>query len=315
MTCNDIMAFLRENAYPYYCDTDSFEKGSWQDRYFNALLQSLPEETLAQVGNRLVMDPSCPRILFLKAEMILTVKVEGRHAALTTRTLLRYYTDKKSRKVSMAVKELMRRFPSETQESQRTILRAFLSGGRKEMEWAGRHLRDHWTRSLSGPVAERWKATRNPVLGQVALRHLPTAFLLEEQEALAEALGYAAVCARLGSHPAFRLDSARLTVPEYFYVMAKLDAGRSEAVNVPLVMEFMLDEYLDEGERLSPGERDRLLWSMGRIGMTEALMKVLPELRRREEEERSLDRIVFGDQDSPDRMNFVGTLEIEDKMN
>lgn len=278
------MTFLRENAYPYYNDEESYFKGSWENKYFVAFLQSLPDELLAQVVNQLLLDPNCPRMLFYKAEKILSVKVENRNAGYTTAQLLRFYKDKKSGKVTLAIKELMRRFRSESQDVQRVILRAFLCGGKKEMEWAGRFLRGHWIKSMSPLVAERWRETHNRILAFVALRHMPTAFLLEEQKALADAVGYVYVCARLGNVNGFHFDSDRLTIPDYFYVSAKLDVGHSPNINSQVALEYLLDEYLEYETCFLTDALCRLFWSMGKMGMSDALMKALPEIRRKEKE-------------------------------
>lgn len=284
MTKEEVMAFLRENAYPYYNDEESYYKSSWENKYFVAYLQSLPEELLSQVVNQLYLEHNSPRLLLYKAKKILSVKVGSRNAGYTTAQLLRFYKDKKSGKVSMAIKELMRRFNSESQEVQRLILCAFLCGGKKEMEWAGRFLRDHWIRSMSALVAERWRATHNRILAFVALRHMSNAFLLEEQNALADAVGYVYVCARLRDVDGFHFDSDRLSIPEYFYVSAKLDAGHSQTIGSKAAMEYLLDEYFEYTPYFSTNELCRLFWALGTLGMSEALMKALPEARRKEKE-------------------------------
>ena len=295
MTRDDVMAFLRENAYPYYNDEKSYSKGSWENKYFVAFLQSLPDEVLAQVTNQLLLDENCPRLLFYKAEKILSVKVENRNAGYTTAHLLRLYKNKKSGKVSLSLKELMRRFRSESQDVQRIILRAFLCGGKKEMEWAGRYLRNHWIKAMAPLVAKRWRETHNHVLAFVALSHMPPAFLLEEQEALADAVGYVYVCARLGKVNGFHFDSDRLSIPDYFYVTAKLDAGHSQNINSQIALEYLMDEYFEDMTNFYTEELCRLFGSMGTLGMSEALMKALPLTRKKEKEDMEFSQLIEGD--------------------
>lgn len=295
MTRYDIMAFLRENAYPYYQDAEDIHVGEWQDKMYNALFQSLPDAELADVTNRLQLESECPRSLFYKARAILSRKVDLKDADVPTQKLLRLYQDKSSKKVNWAMKELMRRFRGEDRDKQRQILRAFLCGGKKEMEWAGRRLRANWIPSFSTLVGERWKATHNPILAYVVLRHMPSAFVLEQQEELAAVTKYAYVCARLGNVNGFHLDSERLTIPEYFYVMAKLDIGHSPMVNAPVVMEFMLQEYLDEENMLEDEDVKTLLWAMGKLGMTEAIIQFRPEFEKRLKRAEERNRLFFGD--------------------
>lgn len=152
MTRKDIMAFLRENAYPYYQDADIKHIGEWQDKMYNALFQSLPAAILAEVTNQLMLEQGCPQSLYKKARAILSRKVELINEQVPTQELLRLYQDKNSKKVNWAMKELMRRFRGEDQDKQRQILRAFLYGGKKEMEWSGRRLRYNWIPSFASIV-------------------------------------------------------------------------------------------------------------------------------------------------------------------
>ena len=206
MTSNDIMAFLRGKAFPYYEKGGPYRKHSWQDRLFTAFLQSLPEERLEGIMPQLDELSGCPYLLRAKAGRVLSVKKEAGRPFISTSALLRLYEDKNSGKVSMAARELLSRFRSESEEKRRRILRAFLRGGKREMEWAGRWLRYNWSGSLSKLVAERWRATHNRYLGLAVLRHMPASFLLEEQEALADAVGYDLVWGRIGNKKGFRLD-------------------------------------------------------------------------------------------------------------
>lgn len=297
MTRNDVMTFLRENAYPYYQDAEVMHLGEWQDKMYNAVFQSLPESLLAEVTNQLLLERDCPKVLFNKAQAILSRKVELKSATVPTRELLRAYQDKGSKKVSWAMKELMRRFRGEDRETQRKILRAFLQGGKKDLEWAGRQLRDNWIPSFAPLVAKRWKETHNRILAFVVLRHMPLSFVLEQQEELASATTYAIVCARLGFVKGFRLDSERLTIPEYFYVMAKLNASQSQVINTPVVIEFMLQEYLDEENQISEEEIKTILWAMGKLGMTEGIFRFKPVFDRYMKMNEEQSRLFWGEGD------------------
>lgn len=292
MTRYDIMAFLRENAYPYYQDPNAMRAGEWQDKMYNALFQSLPDEMLAEVCEQMLLE-KCPRSLYYKANAILSTKIELRDAHVPTSVLLRLYQDKNSKKVNWAMKELMRRYRGEEQDKQRLILRAFLCGGKKEIEWAGRRLRVNWIPSFASLVGECWKATHNTILAYVVLRHMPSAFVLEQQEELAEVTKYAYVCARLGNDPAFHFDSERLTIPEYFYVMAKLNASHTPMINTSVVLEFMLQEYLDEEVDLEAEDVKTLLWAMGKLGMTESIIRFRPEFENRLKKCEEQNRLLF----------------------
>ena len=211
---DDARAFLRDNAYPYYANKTTAVSKDWRDKLFLALLHSFPTEDLRILSLELGHDSECPELLRLKVKGVLKGKEREIYASVTTQELLRSYTDKKSGKVTTSKVELMARFNSECAEEQQLILEAFLQGGKKEMEWAGRHLKYHWVRALEPVLAERWRMTHNPVLAKVVLRYMPDSFIMEEQEHLALKAGYAAVCARLVNVTGFHLCGDRLDTPE-----------------------------------------------------------------------------------------------------
>ena len=268
MTLFEVLAFLQENAYPYYALRKHNYEDEWQDGVYRALLHSLSTEDLILVIRKLERENVCPITLLYKARGILKSKYRTQLDDIPTSTLLKWYADKKSKKVGLASRALKTRFPKECAEGQRTILKAFLQGGIKELEWASRYLRRHWIRSMSTWVANRWKTTPNPVLAQVILKHLPEAFVIAEQDRLAEAAGYVHVCARLGKRKDFQIDSNRLSTPDYIYALAKSGSKNVDEKS----LETRINEYLDQSEWLSPQELHLLLWALGKLGLTETII-------------------------------------------
>lgn len=263
---SEVYAFLKENAYPYYEENAHPFVREWQDEVYRALLHSISEETLRELARKLELDADCPSTLYYKAKGVLKSRQRSQHANVPTATLLKWYADKKSGKVNVAIKELMNRFRGESTDSQRTILKAFLYGGKKEMEWSARYLRDHWTRSMTVPVGLRWKQTHNPYLAHVVLRHLPTAYVMAEQENLAAATKYTFVCLRLYGKGDFVMQKERVSVPDYFYLAAKLGLPTEGLVK-------MLTDYLLTEKYISSEDIGRILWAMGKLGMTDDLIK------------------------------------------
>ena len=277
MTLPEIEAFLRKNAIPYYTeDREHDDFRDWEDALFRAFLQSLDINELTQIIDKWEQE-GARGTLYYKATGVLKSKQRSRNAKISTDTLLKLYTDKKSGKVGMACKELMTRFPKETAESQRRILKAFLMGGIKEMEWAARYLRDHWTRSMTTLVKYRWIKTRNPYLAQVALRHFPDSFILTFQEELAEAAGYVYVCARLARNPEFTLDESRLSTPDYLYALAKSGSDHFDPGN----LEAKIEAYLSEDGWISVREIGLILWSLGKLGLPDTIIRLKPRIEER----------------------------------
>ena len=277
MTLIEILAFLRENAYPYYARRKHDFDDEWQDGAYRALLHSLSTEDLVLLIRMMERENVCPLTLLYKARGILKSKYRAQLDAIPTSTLLKWYIDKKSKKVGLATQALKTRFPKESVEGRRTILKAFLQGGIKELEWAARYLRRHWIRSMSPLVASRWQSTPNPILAQVVLKHLPDAFVLAEQDRLAEAAGYAYVCARLGKRKDFTIDSNRLSTPDYLYVLAKSGAKNMDVNS----LEARINDYIDEGDWLSPQELHILLWALGKLALPETIIHTKRRIQER----------------------------------
>ncbi len=300
MRVQDIEPFLKENAYPFY--TNGLDKitSKWQDDMYRAYLHSLPKDILSQLIEKWMGDDECPRALYYKAIGVMKSKVREEMAAINTSTLLKWYADKKSGKVSIAIRELMDRYRGESVENQLSILKAFIMGGKKEMEWAGRRLRDHWSASLATYVDIRWKATHNPILGYVILRHFPDDYVLAEQEELAVATKYAYVSARLGKVKGFQMDSDGLSTPDFLYVMAKWEMGKSKAINIEAIADAMLDEYFDEEENITPKDVSLILWSLGKLGLTESIIRQKPALEKLQKKEEEFRAMVFGGQQDAD---------------
>lgn len=287
-----IIAFLKENAYPYYTDKNPLSIRDWQDKSYLALMHSLTCEELSDLMISLETDGYCPSTLYYKAKGVMKAKDREQKATIPTSKLIGWYTDKKSGKVAMSTKELMVRFPRECVENQRDILEAFLAGGKKEVEWTGRRLRDRWFNALSGSVAACWKRTHNPVLALAVFKHMPTSFILSEQEELESATKYAYVCVRLGNEEGFHMDYNRLSIPDLLYVWAKWDIGKSPNINIPYLGDILLQEYFDEEYDIPSETIGLILWSLGRLGMTDTILRIKPELMRRQKEKDRFDSLL-----------------------
>ena len=266
---NRLLSYLREHAYDYY--QDEYTKGNLKDRQFVALLQSLTVLELARIACQMELDADCPRSLYYKVQKVL----ENKWELATVRPfkkLIDLYIDKNSMKVGYASNALKKQYDEISQEKQHEVLCAFLGTGSKgDREWAARRLRDNWIESMDLLVAKAWRNHHDRVLAFVILRHMPDAFVLEQQEELTAVAGYRYVCARLGGVKGFEMNESKLTVTEWFYAVAKsgLKVSKDE-------LKHRLDTYL-KSEFFDHEDVRRLLWAMGRLGMTDELMSLQNE--------------------------------------
>lgn len=279
---NDVLTFLQENAYPHYKNERGYFKGDWEDCLFVNVLQTLSCEELKMLRKCLSSKKGCPWKLYNRIKAVLNGKIVEDYKTIETSSLLEWFSTKKKGKMGDSRLVLKARYASETNENQLAILTVFLYGTSSDLNWAADHLLEQWFNNMEYHVGMLWKRTHNPKLARLALIHLPTEFLLEEQKVLASAIGRQYVCARLWNEEGFCHDNWTLTIPEYFQVNIAQETHTPKNVDI-LVMEEMLDEYMDEDYRFSTEEFEQLFDAMGKMGMTYALMKIHPQLVRREQ--------------------------------
>lgn len=294
MEINQLISLLRKPEHHY--EGDGFpgermilgkeivlELSQDQDKIYNAILKTIPKDVLVEMASYIGRDPYHAPSLIDKISWI-----TDEHPPQKTEKnepigrLLRYYLDKKSKKVAYSRKRLQERFIHQSYQAQSRILRAFLNGSKDDCEWAARYLRDNWRREMSDDIASAWVRTRLPLIAYVILRHFSDEFILQEQEQLSRAAGYQYVCARVGNSPSFNLDESQLDMPAYFYVMAKL--GRKVDFEA---MEYRFYDFLytypynyaylefKPVSLLSIDGVGRMIWAMGVLGMQDALARLL----------------------------------------
>lgn len=263
---DEIYEYLKTYAYPYYESAPGYYKLDMEEAAFRGVLDSLFIEELKQLLSRMEGD-GCPYRLYLKVKGLIKKKEREKMKFIPTQCVLDWYVEKNRAFRDQAPEELKKRYRDEEYGMRCAILKAFIEGRVKEMEWAARTLRDNWIESFEEPVRQRWEQSHNKQLGYVILRHFPDSYILEQQEELAEATKYAYVCAKVGSDPGFVIDTKRLTIPDQFYVAAKLELPvKSEN------MEKLLNKYLRESY-VSPIDFGLICWALGKMRMTYILMR------------------------------------------
>lgn len=282
MNTDTILSFLREKAYPAFNVKKVRDIPGMIRRLVGSVLDSFSKEELEELLDSLHRDHNAPEYLKDDVQWYLTrspkEKVVRRNEPVTR--LLAWYTDKKSKKVSTSANELKRRFSGQSFAVQKTILKTFLQGGRKEMEWAGRYLRDNWIPPFRDIIIDKWKETRNPLFANIILLHFPDEVVFRNRKDLAEDAGYAYVCARLGNMDGFTIDESRLSPAEWFYVMAKLGREGSIKRMDEQLKEFILalsptDLFpLGEGSLLSADPLSRVVWALKKLHCTESILRL-----------------------------------------
>jgi len=245
MKTDAILDILVNDAFPVY----SSSVATYADKQiFKEILKSLPKEQLMDVNELLEYEFGVPWELteyigWLINEHVVSTPIPRRNEPITT--LIRWFSDKKSGKSSDAFKCLKQRYPYQSQQVQKQILKAFLSRTASSANWAGARLSEDWIPSLAQDLQSSWERrdTRysHGGLAWAVLEHLPREYTTSQQEALAKDIGYGNVCSVLGNEPGFQIDETRLDVPSWFFVMSRL--GKKVALQT---MWDKLREYFRE---------------------------------------------------------------------
>ncbi|MBR4352085.1 MAG: hypothetical protein IKQ01_03350 [Bacteroidales bacterium] len=204
MNANEIVAFFAEEVSPVYESLQDSDK-----KLYHAILQSLPFNILIEVEAGLSRRKN---ISWHLMDFIKWLKMHAKGNE-PIETLLRWYGNKKSKKVSYAFRQLTKRYETQSFNSQKKILRAFLSGGKNASEWTAARLRKRWIPGLDSKIKAAWKAHKGPVMAMTILYMMPEEFVLQEQEELIRASSdhqsaYAILCGRLVMPPASSLMKA-----------------------------------------------------------------------------------------------------------
>lgn len=262
METSEIIQFIHD-AIPAYENPDSCSNVV---PVVNAFLRSLPKEQLEEVDEALKQTDGLPYGI----NSYLTWLLHPNPRSLPEvnepiEDLIRWYNDKKSRKVEYARVRLMRRFNGQSYVHQYAILKSFLAGDRKACDWAARHLLGNWIPSFEEAVAHRWETTPSKSLAMVVIYHLPAEYVILHQDSLCKYVEYKYLCARLYDTEGFALDESRLEVPDIFFIMGRLD--RKDQIPH---LRIRLAEYFETHQEI---ESNALYW-MASLGMTDDLVNI-----------------------------------------
>ena len=140
----------------------------------------------------------------------------------TIDTLLKWYTDKKSKKVGESKKELKKRFPYQSFTVQKKIIKAFLTSRNiDDAAWGARQADLYWDKSFIKPLEDSRYRGYTPSEAKTIIRHFPIDFVSYHRGELnfqtSEDL-----CIRLGDESDFIVETYDLNILSYLYVYAHL---------------------------------------------------------------------------------------------
>ena len=283
MNSDEIVAYFINEVAPVYNGLKDKEK-----KIYYAILQSMSPDLFNEVTSKLSKTHGVPWDLmgFIDwMQKVHTKKEELPNEPIST--LLRWFLDKKSGKVSYAYERLIKRFEAQSFADQQKILHACLTGGKKPSEWAAGRLRRKWIPGFEDEIDAAWKAHKGSAMARTIIYMMPEEYVLTEQAELVAALdtpdAYAILCGRLGHTPGFEIDEKRLSILDWFYVVGKL--GLTEKVpemdgkaNL-YILQLNCDDYVGyEGTSgyslLYDLGMSRIIWSMKQLQHTDGIIRL-----------------------------------------
>jgi hypothetical protein len=282
MSADEIVAFFVEEVAPRYNSLKNQEK-----KIYYAILQSLPPALFEDVASQLSCESRIPWDLMRFIDWMRKVrpkKTDQPNEPIST--LLRWYQDKSSKKVSYAYERLVKRFDAQSFTDQKKILSAFLAGGKKSSEWAATKLRRNWIPGVEDEIEAAWKTYKGPSMARTIIYMMPEEFVMKEQNELVEAVSdlpdaYSILCGRLGKTPGFTIDENRLSILGWFYVVGKLklsemipkvDGKVGLYIRNPKAKSFGRYEDTPSNDPSYIRGKSLIIWAMKQLGYTEGLV-------------------------------------------
>ena len=134
-------------------------------------------------------------------------------------TLIKWFNDKKSGKVTDARKEIQKRFDYLDWKDQKRIILAFLQSGKSDREWAYGKIYRQWDDCYLEPVKALWEKYHENVCAWSVIQYFPIEYVRQNAALLEEVNGYYHLCQRLAEEPTYQIDKSKLHVKEYLLVM------------------------------------------------------------------------------------------------
>lgn len=218
---------LQENDLTHW---EKAPSGYWRGKALNklescayfAVLASMSEEELHQAKEIIKDWPHSSHIAEKIKQILNPTPYNVVKKNETIDTLLKWYTDKKSKKVGESKKELKKRLPYQSFAVQKKIIQAFLTSRNiDDAAWGARQADIYWDKSFIKPLENSLSRGYTPSEAKTIIRHFPLDFVSQHRYALhfrtSEDL-----CIRLGDESDFDVEAYDLNILSYLYVYAHL---------------------------------------------------------------------------------------------
>lgn len=291
MVKRGLLEKLQENNLTHW---EQAPAGYWSGKALNklescayfAVLASMSEEELHQAKEIIKDWPHSSNIAEKIKQTLNPTPYNVVKKNETIDTLLKWYTDKKSKKVGESKKELKKRLPYQNFAVQKKIIKAFLmSRNIDDAAWGARQADLYWDKSFIQPLEDSLSRGHTPSEAKTIIRHFPLDFVsLHRYE-----LHFRAsedLCIRLGDESDFDVESYNLNILSYLYVYAHLKSPipKTESeIEKDLFFHIYKRIVRDLDDSLwGPGynfadfpELRKGVWALGQLNFPKIVLKIL----------------------------------------
>ena len=134
-------------------------------------------------------------------------------------TLIKNFSNKRSRKVRESRAELLKRYNYLEKSDQKKVIRAFLLSGSRDRQWAYDELLVNWDDSFESLVEEIWVQYHEIICSWVIINHFPIDYIIKNIDSFKGKRDYFFICKRLAIDENVIVDRTRLSNIDYLALL------------------------------------------------------------------------------------------------
>lgn len=183
-------------------------------------------------------------------------------------TLIKDYTNKHSRRVSVSRSEMQTRYNYLDWSEQKKIIHAFLDSSKTDRQWAYSVLLENWDNSFESRIRSLWEQFHEQRCSWIIIRYLPVEYVIQNINNFTGERDYFFICMRLAKDKCFEIDKNKLSRTDYLAVLyhtsRSLDPSEAKDILYNTVhdncykmdYEIELDKYavIDKGDIICPNQ-------------------------------------------------------------
>lgn len=192
-----------------------------------------------------------------------TEYIESEDANESLDQLIRWYVDKKSKRVGYAGPKLKNSFLTLPAVEQKKVGLALLTGGKIDTEWVCRRI-INWHSCYASAVEDCWNKFHGTYCGRLLIQYLEEDVVRNHLDELNSKDFYFGLCRRFINKPWFQLDTEKLRgctfINAYLFIMSKTVQGVSAEEAELLLYQWIAVLLAFDGKKLNKLTPKMIFW-------------------------------------------------------